>query len=40
VPGATHFSILSPANRGIARKILRDDGSECNLGFTVNELLN
>lgn len=36
--GATHFSILAPANRLIADKILRDDGAACNLAFTEDEL--
>jgi dipeptidyl aminopeptidase/acylaminoacyl peptidase len=38
VPGANHFSILSPTNRLIADKILRDDGPTCNLTFHEEEL--
>src|SRR5262249_36584737 len=38
VRGGTHFNILSPTNRLIAEKILRDDGPECNLNFTEEEL--
>jgi acetyl esterase/lipase len=38
VNGANHFSILAPTNRLIAEKILRDDGSTCNLAFTEQEL--
>jgi hypothetical protein len=38
VRGASHFSILAPTNRLIAAKILRDEGPECKLTFTVDEL--
>lgn len=38
VLGKSHFSILAPANRVIASKILRDNGPECNLTFTAEEL--
>jgi dipeptidyl aminopeptidase/acylaminoacyl peptidase len=38
VRGATHFSILLPTTRLIAGKILRDDGPECNLTFTEDEV--
>jgi dipeptidyl aminopeptidase/acylaminoacyl peptidase len=38
VRGATHFSILSPTNRLIAGKILRDSGATTNLAFTGDEL--
>jgi dipeptidyl aminopeptidase/acylaminoacyl peptidase len=38
VRGATHFSILAPTNRLIANKVLKDDGPECNLTFTEEEL--
>src|SRR5262245_22748782 len=33
-----HFSILAPANRLVAEKILRDDGPTCNLSFTEDEV--
>lgn len=38
VPGADHFSILAPTNRLIAQKILGDNGSDCNIAFTTEEL--
>jgi pimeloyl-ACP methyl ester carboxylesterase len=38
VRGANHFSILAPTNRLLAARILRDDGPECNLTFTEEEL--
>ncbi len=38
VRGANHFSILAPVNRLIAEKVLRDDGPECNLAFTEDEV--
>jgi dipeptidyl aminopeptidase/acylaminoacyl peptidase len=38
VNGATHFSILAPANKLIAEKILRDDGATCNLSIMEPEL--
>ncbi len=38
VLGATHFSILAPTTRLVAERILRDDGSACNLTFTAEEL--
>jgi dipeptidyl aminopeptidase/acylaminoacyl peptidase len=36
--GANHFSILAPTNRLIAAKILRDEGPECNLTLTADEV--
>ncbi len=38
VPQTNHFSILAPANRLIASKILRDDGPECNITLSAEEL--
>jgi len=38
IPGVTHFSILAPANRLIAKKILQDTASTVNIRFTENEL--
>jgi dipeptidyl aminopeptidase/acylaminoacyl peptidase len=38
VRGANHFSILAPANRLIAERILRDVGPTSNLTFTEEEL--
>jgi dipeptidyl aminopeptidase/acylaminoacyl peptidase len=38
VRDANHFSILAPANRLIADKILRDDGPTCNLTLTEDEV--
>jgi dienelactone hydrolase len=38
VTGADHFNILAPTNRLIAEKILRDDGPECEIAFTTEEL--
>jgi dipeptidyl aminopeptidase/acylaminoacyl peptidase len=38
VRGATHFSVLAPVNRLIARKVLADDGPKSNLAFTEDEL--
>jgi hypothetical protein len=38
VKGLSHFSILAPANRVIADKILHDDGPNCNLTFTAEEM--
>jgi acetyl esterase/lipase len=38
VNGATHFTILAPATRLIAGKILRDDGTTTNIAFTEAEL--
>lgn len=38
VHGGNHFNILAPTNRLIAEKILRDDGPECNLAFTEEEV--
>jgi acetyl esterase/lipase len=38
VKGATHFSILAPTTALIAGKILHDDGPECNIAFTDDEL--
>jgi dipeptidyl aminopeptidase/acylaminoacyl peptidase len=38
VPGATHFSILTPTTRLLAAKVLKDDGAECNLTVTEDEV--
>jgi acetyl esterase/lipase len=38
VNGVNHFSILAPANRVIAEKILHDEGPTCNLAFTAEEM--
>ena len=38
VKGANHFSILSPTNASIARKILADQGATTNIEFTEAEL--
>ena len=38
VEGASHFSVLAPVNRLIARKIGADTGAESNLSFTEAEL--
>jgi hypothetical protein len=38
VQGVNHFSILAPVNRLIAGKILGDNGQECTLSFTPEEL--
>ncbi len=38
VRGADHFSILAPATRLIADKILRDDGPSTNIAFTAQEI--
>ncbi len=38
IRGATHFSTLAPTNALIARKILDDTGSDCNISFTEDEL--
>jgi dipeptidyl aminopeptidase/acylaminoacyl peptidase len=38
VQGANHFSVLASTNRLIASKILHDDGPECNLIFTPDEV--
>jgi len=38
VRAATHFSLLAPANRVIAQKILADDGPETNLTLIEDEL--
>ena len=35
---ATHFSVLTPANKVIAQKILKDDGPQSNLTITEEEL--
>lgn len=39
VTGATHFSILAPATRVIAEKILRDDGPTSTLSVTEEEVM-
>lgn len=38
VEGVTHFSILAPVNRLIARKIVADTGPDCAITFTAREL--
>jgi dipeptidyl aminopeptidase/acylaminoacyl peptidase len=38
VNGAGHFNLLEPLNRHIASKILSDDGPECNITFTEDEI--
>lgn len=38
VERANHFNLLAPTNKLIAAKLLRDDGPECNLAFTADEL--
>jgi dienelactone hydrolase len=38
VQGTDHFSVLAPANELIARKVLADQGSQCNIAFTEIEL--
>jgi dipeptidyl aminopeptidase/acylaminoacyl peptidase len=38
VRGASHFSLLAPTTRLIAAKILQDNGTECNLTFTEEEV--
>ncbi len=38
VKGATHFSVLAPVNKLVAKKILADTGAEPNLAFTEAEL--
>jgi dienelactone hydrolase len=38
VRGATPFSVLAPANKVIAQKILKDDGPQSNLTITEEEL--
>lgn len=38
VPGANHFSILAPATRLIAQRILADTGGETNIAFTQADL--
>ena len=38
VKGADHFNILAPLNRLVAKKILQDNGAECNITFTPDEL--
>ncbi|MBX9584875.1 MAG: prolyl oligopeptidase family serine peptidase [Gemmataceae bacterium] len=38
VRGADHFSILAPANRVIAQKILTDTGPDCAIALTADEL--
>jgi hypothetical protein len=38
IPGVTHFSILAPANRRIADKILGDSGATSNIQFTDQDL--
>ncbi len=37
VQGATHFSILAPVTRLLAKKILGDNGPECNISVTPDE---
>ncbi len=38
VQGATHFTILAPATKIIAEKILHDTGPTCNITFSENQL--
>jgi hypothetical protein len=38
VRGADHFSILAPANRSIAAKIIADTGPSCTIAITADEL--
>jgi dienelactone hydrolase len=38
IEGASHFSILAPVTRIVARKVVKDDGNTCNIGFTEEEL--
>jgi Fe-S cluster assembly iron-binding protein IscA/alpha/beta superfamily hydrolase len=38
VKGADHFNVLSPTNRLIAERILKDTGPECGLAFTEDEI--
>jgi acetyl esterase/lipase len=38
IPGANHFSLLGPANRVIAAKILRDTGTTTNLTLTAADI--
>lgn len=39
VPGKTHFSVLAPATKLVAKKILEDDkGGTCNISFSTDEL--
>ena len=40
VPGFSHFSILAPATRLLATKILSDDGPASNIAFTNAELVH
>jgi dipeptidyl aminopeptidase/acylaminoacyl peptidase len=40
VRGATHFSVLAATTRLLADKILRDDGPQCNLTVTEEEVNN
>lgn len=39
VPGHDHFSVLHPINSAIAKKILVDTGTGCNITFTENEII-
>lgn len=38
VEGADHFSVLAPATRIVAKKILEDTGDECAISITKEEL--
>jgi hypothetical protein len=38
VKGTDHFSVLAPTNAKIARKVLADQGPQCNITFTDAEL--
>ena len=38
IPGADHFSGLAPATQLIAAKILQDNGEQCNISFSENEM--
>jgi len=38
VPGASHFSVLAPANEVIAQKILADAGAQSNISLSADDL--
>jgi dienelactone hydrolase len=38
VPGHNHFSVLAPATRLIAAKVVRDTGPQTNIAFTADEI--
>jgi acetyl esterase/lipase len=39
IPNKTHFSTLAPTTQLIAQKILQDNGPQCNITFTDQELV-